>query len=316
MNKHRIISERRASIHKASLVGIFGNATLSILKVVIGLLSGSAAVIADGIDSASDVVGSLITNLANKVSELPPDKAHPYGHTRVETVATAAISFLIVFAGFQLIVNAIGRLYSGQELAMPGKISLVATFLSIAGKLMIAQYQSMIAKKTHSPMIKADSINMRNDVFLSVAVLIGLVATFLIGLPIIDKIIGLVLGFWIVWSGAQLFLGINSELMDSFPERDKLYTLLFKLIDTFPEIQNPHKVRIRKINYLYDIDLDMEVDGNLSVFESHQIAMALEQKIKDNIPNIYDVLIHIEPFSNQEVEQFGLSEKDFKEIKR
>lgn len=312
MKKKIKISERRALIHKASLLGVFGNATLSILKVVIGLLSGSAAVIADGIDSASDVVGSLVTNLANRVSELPPDKAHPFGHTRVETAATAAISFLIVFAGFQLIITAVTRLCSHEVLEMPGKLAIVVTIISIAGKLIIAQYQSMIAKKTQSPMVKADAINMRNDVFLSITVLIGLMATFVIGLPILDKILGLILGFWIVWTGAQLFLSINSELMDSFPERDKLYTQLFQLIDLFPEISNPHKVRIRKINYLYDIDLDIEVDGHLSVFESHKIAMDLEKEIKQNIPNIYDVLIHVEPLSNQEEEQFGLSEKDFK----
>ncbi|MFA6832523.1 MAG: cation diffusion facilitator family transporter [Bacteroidaceae bacterium] len=312
MSKRKKISNRRLLIHQASLVGIFGNATLSILKVAVGLISGSAAVIADGIDSASDVVGSLVTNLANKVSELPPDKEHPFGHTRIETAATAAISFLIVFAGIQLIITAVGRLCSSEQLEMPGKLAIVVTLLSIAGKLMISQYQSIIAKKTQSPMVKADSINMRNDVFLSIAVLIGLIATFLIGLPIIDKILGLILGFWIVWTGAQLFLSINSELMDSFPERDKLYTQLFKLIDAFPEISNPHKVRIRKINYLYDIDLDIEVDGHLSVFESHKIAMKLEQEIKKQMPNIYDVLIHVEPLSNQEDEQFGLTERDFK----
>ncbi len=311
MKKRKQISKRRRSIHRASLVGIFGNATLSILKIVIGLFAHSAAVIADGIDSASDVVGSLVTNYANRVSELPPDKEHPFGHTRVETAATAAISFLIVFAGIQLIISATGRLYSSEPLEMPGHISIVVTIVSIAGKLLISQYQALIAKKTQSPMVKADSINMRNDVFLSLAVLIGLIATFVVGLPIIDKLLGLVLGFWIVWTGAQLFLGINSELMDSFPERDKLYTQLFKLIDLFPEISNPHKVRIRKINYLYDIDLDIEVDGYLSVFVSHKIAMDLERKIKQEIPNVYDVLIHVEPLSNQEEEQFGLSKRDF-----
>jgi len=312
MKKKKRISPRRALIHQASLVGIFGNAALSILKVSIGLFAGSTAVIADGIDSASDVVGSLVTNFANKVSELPPDKEHPFGHTRVETAATAAISFLIVFAGIQLIISAVGRLYHHSVLDMPGKIALLVTVVSIVGKLIIAQYQSVIAAKTQSPMVKADSINMRNDVFLSIAVLIGLIATFVVDLPIIDKLLGLGLGLWIVWTGAQLFLSINSELMDSFPEREELYHTLFHTIEEFPEISNPHKVRIRKINYLYDIDIDIEVDGYLSVFVSHKIAMDLEKRIRETIPNVYDVLIHVEPLSNQETEQFGLSKHDFK----
>ena len=166
MNDQSPISERGALIQQASWVGIIGNGLLATLKIVVGFIAGSAAVIADGIDSASDILASLITFYASKVSEMPPDKAHPWGHKRAEAIAAKIIAIIIFVAGLQLVISTVGMLWSGEVRQMPGKAALVVTVLSIFGKAAMAFYKFRVAKKTKSSMMKADAINMKNDIFL------------------------------------------------------------------------------------------------------------------------------------------------------
>lgn len=310
MTKETNISHRTLLIQRASLTGIVGNAILSVMKVSAGIISGSAAVIADGIDSASDIIASLISNYANSVSERPPDKKHPWGYARIETIATKVISILIFFAGLQLIISTVGRLFSNEAAELPSMLALVVTVLSIIGKATIAMYQSYIGKKADSKMVKADAAHMKNDIYLSAAVLLGLGLTYLTKLTLIDTIIGIALGVWIVWTGAKLSLASNAELMDSFEEQDEMYAKLFSIVKHIPAISNPHRARIRKINFRYDINLDIEIDANLTILQGHEIVKELELEIKKEFINVFDVVIHMEPKGNIEEKQFGLSPKD------
>ncbi|TRX72465.1 cation diffusion facilitator family transporter [Carboxylicivirga sp. M1479] len=304
-------SYRGKLIQKASWIGIVGNAFLATLKIVVGIVAGSAAVIADGIDSATDILSSLITYFASRLSEQPPDKAHPWGHNRIEAIATKIIAIIILFAGLQLVISTIGILFSNEVREMPGKAAIAVTLLSIVGKAAIAFYKFRVAKKANSLMVKADAINMKNDIFLSLAVLLGLGITYLTKLPIIDVCVGIALGLYIIKSGTELAIETNTELMDSFSDQDRLYKKLFAIVDDTPGVSNPHRARIRKLNHLFDISLDVEVDGNISVNEGHDLAMQLEINIKKEFKDVFDVMVHIEPHANKEKEQFGLCSDDF-----
>lgn len=127
----------------------------------------------------------------------------------------------------------------------------------------------------------------------------------------IDTIAGIILGIWIIINGAKLSLETNAELEDSIDIRNGIYEKLFAVARQTPGVHAPHRTRIRKLNNLFDINLDIEVDGRLSVAQGHDIAKALEQNIKKEIPNIYDILVHVEPLGNEESEQFGLRPEDF-----
>ena len=120
---------------------------LAALKIIVGFIAGSAAVIADGIDSASDILASLITFYASKVSEMPPDKAHPWGHKRAEAIAAKIISMIIFVAGLQLVISTVGMLWNGEVRQMPGKASIAVTILSILGKSVMALYKFRVAKR-------------------------------------------------------------------------------------------------------------------------------------------------------------------------
>ena len=302
-------SSRTAVIRKASWVGIIGNAFLSVIKITAGLLSGSFALLGDGIDSATDIVTSVVTLLTSKIVDRPPDKGHPYGHGRAETVATKALSFIIFFAGAQLALTTIRNLLGGVERNIPDFFAIYFVIISIFGKAFLAYYKYRAGRKVNSSMLLADSKNMMNDILISVSVLIGLIFTFLLNMPIVDIITALIVSIWIMKVAFDIFLETSVELMDGLDDQS-IYNEVFNAACGVEGVRNPHRTRIRKINTMYIIDMDIEVEGSLTVTEGHEISRKVHDCIQNKIENIYDVIIHVEPIGNEEeTEKFGLSKK-------
>ncbi len=304
-------SERVGDIRRASFVGIIGNALLSAAKIGAGIAGGSYALISDGIDSATDIITSIVTLYTARIIVQPPDENHPYGHGRAETLATKVLSFIIFFAGTQLAYSAVKELFSGTERMVPDRMVIYFVLLSIFGKLFLAFYKYRIGKKADSPMLIADAKNMRNDVLISLSVLTGLVFTFVLKLPVLDTITALLISLWIMKSAFGIFLETSVELMDGLQDKT-IYKKVFDVTCSVDGVRNPHKTRIRKINTQYVIDMAIEVDGNLTVKEGHDKATEVRNCIQKQLNNIYDVIIHVEPIGNEEgSETFGLSKQNF-----
>lgn len=309
LNAEEKINNRTAVIRKASWVGIIGNAFLSIIKITAGILSGSFALLGDGIDSATDIVTSIVTLFTSKIVDRPPDEGHPYGHGRAETVATKALSFIIFFAGAQLALTTVRNLFESSERNIPDFFAIYVVIISILGKAFLAYYKHRAGKKVNSSMLLADSKNMMNDILISVSVLIGLIFTFVLNLPIVDIITALFVSVWIMKVAFDIFLETSVELMDGL-EDQSIYNKVFNAACGVGGVKNPHRTRIRKINTMYVIDMDIEVDGNLTVTEGHDISKKVHDCIQNQIENIYDVIIHVEPIGNkEESEKFGLSKE-------
>jgi len=159
-------------------------------------------------------------------------------------------------------------------------------------------------------MLITNAVNMRNDIFISLSVLIGLIFSVVFSLPIIDKLLALFLGGFIMFEAFKIFLKTNIELMDGIDDT-QLYCQLFEAVNLVEGAYNPHRVRARKIGSHYMVNLDIEVDPDLPVREAHKIAQEVEKSIKSNLKNIYDVMVHIEPMGNFERdEKFGIKESD------
>ncbi len=305
-------NDRTRQIITASWISVVGNAGLSILKITIGFIAGSMAVVGDGIDSASDVVASVITLITAKLLAKPPSIKYPYGFEKADALASKVLSFIIFFAGAQLAISTITALVEGVEKEMPSKIAIYVTVVSIIGKLLLALYQFRIGRKTKSEMLLANAKNMQNDVLISAAVLTGLIFTFVFNLPEIDTIMALAVSVWIMYTAVKIFMHTNAELLDGVQD-ESVYNKLFKAMSGIKEVYNPHRARIRKIGSQYVIAVDIEVDPDMSIKRSHEISQEVEKKIKEEIPNVYDVLIHVEPYGNiEEDEKFGISEKDLR----
>lgn len=302
--------ERAGQIKKASWIAIGGNAFLTVLKITTGLVWGSLAVTGDGIDNAADLAGSIITLLAAIIIARPPDREHPYGHYRAETLATALLAFLIFFGGIQLMVSSVERLLGDTEPQMPSIAVIYVIIVSVAGKILLALSQFYYGRRTGSGMLVANGKNMRNDVLLSSGVLAGLVFTFLLDLPDIDSVLALLISALIIATAVRIYLKIHAELMDGVRDSG-IYESITAAVRETPGAFNPHRMRVRKIGDYIVIEFDIEVDGALTVRESHEIAVKVEKAIRAIVKNVYDIMIHVEPRGNVEHhEGFGLSRDD------
>ncbi|MEA3317369.1 MAG: cation diffusion facilitator family transporter [Bacteroidota bacterium] len=300
------MNERTKYLKKASWYGIIGNSLLAVLKIIAGVLSGSLAVLADGIDSTTDVLSNIIGLVASKFVNKPPNIKYPYGYNRAEAIAAKTVSFIIFFAGAQLFYSTIVRIINNPEIENPSMLAIYVTIFSIIGKAFLAFYQFKIGKKIDSKMLIANGKNMYADILLSVSVLVGLVTIKIFQLPLIDIILALGISFIIMKTAFDIFMETNKELMDGV-EDTSVYFEIFDAVEAVEGAHNPHRLRIRKHANTYVIALDIEVDENITIAAGHEISKRVEDEIKKNIKNVYDIMIHTEPLGNVEDEQYGLS---------
>lgn len=299
-------------IRVAGTIALIGNAALAFIKILLAYFSKSLAVMGDGIDSSTDVLIAIVTLVISAIISRPSDKEHPWGHGRAETTTTLVLSFIIFFAGAQLAIQSVTRLMNPQDAQAIGRGAVIAAIISIAGKTVLALLQFHYGKIADSEMVKANALNMKNDIIMSLGILVGLFLSEQFKLPILDPIIALLVGLWVIKNAAKLFLQVNFELMDGNAD-NSLYQKLFSAVSSVPGVHNPHKARIRKMASLFDIDLDIEVDPNMSVYDAHEKAEQVEEAIREVIPEAYDILIHIEPLgsdSHQREEKYGLKPED------
>jgi len=301
---------REQKIIRASWWAIAGNALLAFLKLAAGFISGSFAVIADGIDSVSDIVSSVVVLVAARIIARPPNIKFPYGYKKADTVATKVLSFMIFFAGAQLAYSTVRILVAGVSMETPGGLAIWVTLISILGKFFLTILLSRTGKKVESTMLIANAKNMRNDILLSLSVLASLIFTVVLKEPLIDRIIALLISLFIMYTGFKIFMKSNIDLMDGI-DNPGVYDKLFLSVHSVEGAHNPHRVRARKIGHYYMINLVMEVDPDLSVKEAHDIAKNVENSIKSNLRNIYDVMVHVEPLGNlEEDEKYGITETE------
>lgn len=298
---------REEQIIRASWWTIAGNAVLAILKLGAGLITGSYAVVADGIDSVADIGTSVVTLVAARVISRPPNMKYPYGYKKADTVASKVLSFIIFFAGAQLAFSTIRLLISGSEGKIPHMLAVWITLISIAGKWLLTRLLMRTGKKVDSPMLIANATNMRNDILLSLSVLVSLLFTVFLNEPLIDRIIALLISAFIMYEGFRIFMKSNVDLMDGIDNLE-VYDKLFDAVHKVEGAHNPHRVRARKIGHYYMVNLDIEVEADLPVKEAHDIAKNVEDNIKGTIRNIYDVMVHVEPLGNAEDEKYGITE--------
>ena len=305
-----IRNDKTKYIRIAAITAIAGNAVLAILKIAAGIFANSSALLGDGIDSSTDVLISIIALIIARIISKPADAEHPWGHGRAETVSTVLLSFIIFFAGAQLIISSVSNLFSGSHHFIPSTMAVIVSLISIAGKILLAWSQYILGKRANSMMIKANAKNMAGDVLISVGVLTGLIISTLTGSAYADMIISILIGAWIIKTAVGIFLEANVELMDGNYDMEP-YRVIVTAVNSVEGAGNPHRARIRRVAGFWDIDFDIDVDPECTVLEAHKIASRVEDEIKQNLENVYDIMIHIEPHGEDDTtEAFGLSESE------
>lgn len=224
---------REKILIRTSWISTIGNAVLSVSKIIVGLLAGSLAVLGDGIDSATDVIISVVMIFTARIMSRPPSKKYVFGYEKAESIATKILSLVIFYAGMQMLLSSVESIFSDEVKEIPSAIAIYVTVFSIAGKLLLALYQYKQGKKINSSMLTANAINMRNDVIISSGVLLGLIFTFIFKLPILDSITGLIISLFIIKSSISIFMDSNVELMDGVKDVN-IYNKIFEAVEKVP----------------------------------------------------------------------------------
>ncbi len=296
-------------IRTAGIVALAGNAILAAAKIFLGMAGHSLAIVGDGIDSSTDVLIAMVALFVSRIIEQPGDREHPWGHARAETTATMVLAFIICFAGGQIVLSSLKKIFTHNFSEEISSLAIIASLVSIGGKSILAATQNYYGKISESEIIRANAQNMKSDIMLSAAVLAGLALSKIFRSPVLDPVVAFLVGLWVIKNAVQLFAQMNLELMDGNADKS-LYQKLFGAVASVPQVSNPHRARIRRMASSFDVDLDIEVEPTLSVYEAHELSEQVEAEIRRRIPEIYDIVIHIEPKGSahhQPTEEFGLS---------
>ncbi len=297
----------KASISKlkarASYVGAAINVFQTVIKISFGILGQSAALIADGIHSLSDLLSDLLVIIAVKLGSREADYEHPYGHRRFETIATVILGVSLVVIGGGVTWSVMNRMAHPEHLPVPNLIGMGIAALSIFINEGLYQYTKRIARKTRSKLLLANAWHQRSDAISSIVVLFGIGAVIL-GYPLADAIAAIVVALMVAKIGLNLVLESIKELVDtSLPP--KLVAEIRKAIMSIDGVEGIHLLRTRQMGEDALIDAHIIVDPRITVSEGHSIGDTVRDELISRFDDIMDVLVHVDPEDDEALFETG-----------
>jgi len=294
--------EREREIYKVTLVGSIGNAALLTFKFVAGVVGHSPAMIADAVHSLSDFVTDVVVMLFVSISAKPQDASHEYGHGKFETLASFLIAIALMLAAAGIIFSGCKSLaawWGGEQLPMPGSIALWAALLSIVVKELLYQYTAYKGRQLQAQLMLANAWHHRSDALSSVGAAVGIGGALLLGnrWTVLDPLASIVVGLMLVRVAWMLMQTSMSELTEgSLPAA--MEQQIVRTICSFPDVQQPHNLRTRRIGDHIAIEVHVRMDGRLPLSVVHERATAIERKLKEQFGDKTHVTLHMEPIKS------------------
>ena len=287
-------------IRNLSLVSVIGNAVLSGFKLFAGIFGHSRAMISDAIHSFSDVLTTIIAFIGVKISKKAPDNSHTYGHERIECVASLFLGLLLMVTGLGVGKVGLQNIISGNygSLAVPGVIALIAAIISIVGKEAMYWYTRHYAKLIGSAAFMADAWHHRSDAFSSVGSLIGIGGAML-GFPIMDSITSLVICLFILKVSFDILKDAIVKMLDTSCG-EEYEAELRQFIETQPDVICVDMIHTRMFGNKVYIDTEIQVDGNKSLRESHDIAEHVHNSVETHFLDTKHIMVHVNPTEQEE----------------
>lgn len=279
-------------IKKASLLGVFGNLFLLLIKGIVGFISGSQAMIADAFNSASDILSSIMTFFGQRIASKPKDDDHNLGHGKAEYIYSMLISIIMIIMVFKVLKDSIVNLFTLEKATFTPWL-IVVCIMTIIIKLGLFLYTNRLYKKNKSLLLKANRNDHRNDCILTSLNLIACVLGYY-GIYFVDSVAGIFISIWIFIVAYKIFIESYDVLMDKSID-DETKDKVYKVISAHKEIKKINHFNSTPVGYMYQISFTIFVDGNLSTFDSHEIANNLEKEIDKKFPEIYLTVIHVNP---------------------
>ena len=289
--------KRFKSVKRASIFGIVGNLFLLIIKAMIGFITNSQAMIADAFNSAGDILSSVMTFIGNQVASKPSDDDHNLGHGKAEYIYSMLISIVMILMGVFVFKDSLLSIFNHSKYSFSIWLIIVC-IVTILVKLCLFIYTDKLSKKYNNLLIKANSKDHRNDCVITLCNLIACLLT-LVDIYWFDGVVGVGISIWMIITSIKIFIESYDVLMDKSianETKEKVY----EIINSHEEIKKVIHFNSTPVGYKYQISFTIYVDGNLSTFESHDIADKLEKEIGKKLDEIYLTVIHVNPIDVEE----------------
>lgn len=291
MNPHPSPSLQLAA-QRSLWLSVAVNVVLTLLQIVTGLWAGSQALVADALHSLSDLIADFVALLARRHSHKAPDDDHHYGHQRYETAASLALGLLLLGAGASMLLGAGSKITSGTPLAPVHQAALWVALLTLLSKELLFRYMLKIATEVKSSMLVANAWHARADAASSLVVALGIAGN-LAGYTWLDPLAAALVGFMVGKTGWGFAWDALHDLMDRAADADTVAAIRATLLAT-PGVQGVHDLRTRRMADQIQVDVHLEIDGNLTVHQGHDIAAAARLRVMSSQP-VLDVMTHIDP---------------------
>lgn len=292
--------ENARAIIIATWVGIIINLFLTIAKAIGGVISGSKALIADALHSASDIVGSIVILFAVKIANKPPDAEHPYGHGKAENIASIIVALLLIVIGIEISITSV-KVFFGEQPIAPGKLALFILAGSIIIKEALFHYKYRLGKKYRSAALVSEAWHHRSDSFSSLAALIGVVLSIIgdkFNLPFLiysDAVAGIIVSIIVIKVGYDLMKESANVVLEQVLDKEETK----EYEETALSVQGVKRIDtmfIRTHGSYFIIDVKLSVDPTITVEAGHQIAKHVKVTLRQTYKEVEDVLVHINPF--------------------
>ncbi len=286
------MEDKFKSIKKAGLLGIIGNIFLLVIKASIGFITQSQSMIADSVNSASDILASLMTFIGNRISSEPCDYDHNFGHGKAEYIFSLLISIIMILLSCKLALDTLKHFVQKAHFHF-SMILIVVCIVTIITKLALFLYTKKLYQKYHNILLKSNYIDHRNDCvitsFTLISILLGLHEIYWV-----DSVVGIGISIWILLSGFGIFMESYRILMDVSLD-DKTKKVIMNLVKEHEAIKACYNLYSTPVGYNYLVVFTIAVDGNMSTYESHELANHLEKDV-EALDKIDKAIVHVHPY--------------------
>ena len=281
--------------NRVSVITIIGNVVLSVMKLVAGIIAHSSAMISDAIHSASDVFSTFVVIIGIRLASKKPDKEHPYGHERLECVAAIILSMVLFITGLGIGIGALKNILQGSSgnLQVPGILALIAAIVSIVSKEAMYWYTRHYAKKIDSSALMADAWHPRSDAFSSLGARIGIGAARL-GFPVMDSIASLVIFVFIAKAAYDIFKSAMDKMVDHACDEETEQQIYACVMEN-ENVMGIDMLQTRIFGNKIYVDVEIQVNGQYTLQEAHDIAEMVHDDIEHNFPKVKHIMVHVNP---------------------
>lgn len=299
MEKTSANSSRERSIYRVTIAGSIINSVLLVMKFISGIVGGSAAMIADAVHSLSDFVSDIVVLVFVKLSNRPSDHDHDYGHGKYETLATAFIGLALMAVGVMICYNGMTKAWAaiqGEHLPTPGWIALVVAVLSIVLKEWAYRFTRRVGERVGSQAAIANAWHHRSDAFSSIGTAVGIGGAIFLGpkWAVLDPLAAIVVSAFILRAAYDLIKQSANELLEaSLP--DGIEAEIVALVEEEPGVSDVHNLRTRNIGNRIAIEMHFRMPPSISLYEAHEHATHVEQRLRDKFGSQSIITLHLEP---------------------